>query len=102
MASLELQSPQQHPQRSNLKPVRVQVVWAVEEMPPSGEKINFFPTRMVIGQKSSQVFNHRNCASSKFPFGVPFPDDEFRQDFTRVIVGIRCPQGASFPNPVRL
>lgn len=36
--SLELQPPQQHPQRSGLRPVRVQVVWAVEEMPPSGEK----------------------------------------------------------------
>ena len=36
--SLELQPPQQHPQRSNLKPVRVQVVWAIEEMPPVGEK----------------------------------------------------------------
>jgi hypothetical protein len=31
--SLELQPPQQHPQRSGLKPVRVQVVWAVEEQP---------------------------------------------------------------------
>ncbi len=36
--TLELQPPQQHPQRSNLKPVQVQVVWAVEEQPPSGEK----------------------------------------------------------------
>jgi hypothetical protein len=36
--SLELQPPQQHPQRSGLKPVRVQVVWAVEEVPPVGEK----------------------------------------------------------------
>jgi hypothetical protein len=38
ISSLELQPPQQHPQRSGLKPVQVQVVWAVEEMPPSGEK----------------------------------------------------------------
>jgi hypothetical protein len=38
ISSLELQPPQQHPQRSNLKPVQVQVVWAVEEVPPSGEK----------------------------------------------------------------
>ncbi len=38
MSTLELQPPQQHPQRSSLKPVRVQVVWAVEEQPPSGEK----------------------------------------------------------------
>ncbi len=36
--TLELQPPQQHPQRSGLKPVQVQVVWAVEEHPPSGEK----------------------------------------------------------------
>jgi hypothetical protein len=36
--SLELQPPLHHPQRSGLKPVRVQVVWAVEEVPPSGEK----------------------------------------------------------------
>ena len=36
--TLELQPPQQHPQRSCLKPVRVQVVWAIEEQPPSGEK----------------------------------------------------------------
>jgi hypothetical protein len=36
--TLELQPPQQHPQRSNLKPVQVQVVWAMEEMPPVGEK----------------------------------------------------------------
>jgi hypothetical protein len=38
VSSLELQAPQQHPQRSGLKPVRVQVVWAIEEHPPSGEK----------------------------------------------------------------
>ena len=38
ISSLELQPPQQHPQRSSLKPVRVQVVWAFEEQPPSGEK----------------------------------------------------------------
>jgi hypothetical protein len=38
ISSLELQPPQQHPQRSGLKPVRVQVVWAIEEMPPVGEK----------------------------------------------------------------
>ncbi|HEY9860723.1 MAG TPA: IS4 family transposase [Candidatus Obscuribacterales bacterium] len=37
-ASLYLQPPQQHPQRKDLKPVRVQVVWAMEEQPPSGEK----------------------------------------------------------------
>jgi hypothetical protein len=37
--SLELQPPQQHPQRSNLKPVRLQVVWAIEEQPPVGEKV---------------------------------------------------------------
>jgi len=36
--TLELQPPQQHPQRSGLKPVQVQVVWAMEEMPPVGEK----------------------------------------------------------------
>jgi hypothetical protein len=36
--SLYLQPPQQHPQRKDLKPVRVQVVWAMEEQPPSGEK----------------------------------------------------------------
>ncbi len=36
--SLELQPPQQHLQRSNLKPVRLQVVWAIEEQPPVGEK----------------------------------------------------------------
>jgi hypothetical protein len=38
ISSLELQPPIQHPQRSSLKPVRVQVVWAIEEQPPSGEK----------------------------------------------------------------
>jgi hypothetical protein len=38
VSSLELQAPQQHPQRSGLKPVRVQVVWAIEEHPPSEEK----------------------------------------------------------------
>ncbi len=36
--SLELQPPVHHPQRSSLKPVPVQVVWAIEEMPLSGEK----------------------------------------------------------------
>lgn len=36
--SLELQPPVHHPQRSSLKPVTVQVVWAIEEMPPVGEK----------------------------------------------------------------
>jgi hypothetical protein len=36
--TLELQPPLHHPQRSGLKPVQVQVVWAMEEMPPSGEK----------------------------------------------------------------
>jgi hypothetical protein len=36
--TLELQPPQQHPQHSSLKPVRVQAVWAIEEHPPSGEK----------------------------------------------------------------
>lgn len=35
--SLELQPPVHHPQRLSLKPVTVQVVWAIEEMPPSGE-----------------------------------------------------------------
>jgi hypothetical protein len=34
----ELQPPLHHPQRSGLKPVQVQVVWAMEEMPPVGEK----------------------------------------------------------------
>jgi hypothetical protein len=38
ISSLELQPPLHHPQRSDLKPVQVQVVWAIEEMPPSGEK----------------------------------------------------------------
>jgi hypothetical protein len=38
ISSLELQPPLHHPQRSSLKPVQVQVVWAVEEVPPSGEK----------------------------------------------------------------
>jgi hypothetical protein len=38
ISSLELQPPQQHLQRLSLKPVQVQVVWAVEEQPPSGEK----------------------------------------------------------------
>ncbi len=38
ISSLYLQPPQQHPQRSGLKPVQVQVVWAIEEMPPVGEK----------------------------------------------------------------
>jgi hypothetical protein len=38
ISSLELQPPQQHPQRSNLKPVSVQVVWAIEQQPPGGEK----------------------------------------------------------------
>ena len=33
--SLYLQPPQQH---SSLQPVRVQVVWAIEEQPPAGEK----------------------------------------------------------------
>lgn len=36
--TLELQPPLHHPQRSDLKPVQVQVVWAIEEMPPVGEK----------------------------------------------------------------
>jgi hypothetical protein len=36
--TLELQPPLHHPQRSGLKPVQVQVVWAIEEHPPSGEK----------------------------------------------------------------
>jgi hypothetical protein len=38
ISSLYLQPPQQHPQRERLKPVRVQVVWAIEEQPPAGEK----------------------------------------------------------------
>lgn len=38
ISSLELQPPLHHPQRSDLKPVQVQVVWAIEEMPPVGEK----------------------------------------------------------------
>ena len=38
ISSLYLQPPQQHPQRSSLKPVKVQVVWAVEEHPPGTEK----------------------------------------------------------------
>ena len=38
ISSLELQPPLHHPQRNSLKPVRVQVVWANEEQPPSGEK----------------------------------------------------------------
>jgi hypothetical protein len=38
ISSLELQPPLHHPQRSSLKPVQVQVVWAIEEMPPVGEK----------------------------------------------------------------
>lgn len=36
--TLELQPPLHYPQRSDLKPVQVQVVWAIEEMPPVGEK----------------------------------------------------------------
>jgi hypothetical protein len=36
--TLELQPPVHHPQCSSLKPVRVQVVWAIEEQPPVGEK----------------------------------------------------------------
>jgi len=36
--SLYLQPPLHHPPRSNLKPVRVQVVWANEQQPPDGEK----------------------------------------------------------------
>jgi IS4 transposase len=38
ISSLELQPPLHHPPRSSLKPVQVQVVWAIEEMPPVGEK----------------------------------------------------------------
>ncbi|MBD2012447.1 IS4 family transposase [Microcoleus sp. FACHB-53] len=38
ISSLELQPPLHHPQRNSLKPVKVQVVWAIEEMPPVGEK----------------------------------------------------------------
>jgi hypothetical protein len=38
ISSLELQPPQQHPQRSSLKPVRVQAVWAFEEQPPVEKK----------------------------------------------------------------
>src|SRR4028119_1749315 len=38
ISSLYLQPPQQHAQRERLKPVRVQVVWAIEEQPPAGEK----------------------------------------------------------------
>jgi IS4 transposase len=38
ISSLYLQPPLHHPQRSNLKPVRVQVVWANEQQPPDGEK----------------------------------------------------------------
>jgi hypothetical protein len=38
ISSVYLQPPQQHPQRKRLKPVRVQVVWAMEEQPPAGEK----------------------------------------------------------------
>jgi hypothetical protein len=36
--SLYLQPPLHHPQCSNLKPVQVQVVWAIEEQPPAGAK----------------------------------------------------------------
>ncbi len=59
--SLELQPPQQHPQRSGLKPVRVQVVWAIEEHPPSGEKaISFAGARgnrlVVINNVRSHLF----------------------------------------------
>jgi hypothetical protein len=38
ISSLELLPPLHHAQRSDLKPVQVQVVWAIEEMPPVGEK----------------------------------------------------------------
>ncbi|HEY9728765.1 MAG TPA: IS4 family transposase [Chroococcales cyanobacterium] len=38
ISSLYLQPPVHHPQRSSLKHVPVQVVWAIEEHPPSGEK----------------------------------------------------------------
>jgi hypothetical protein len=36
---------------------------------------------------------------ASFPFRVALTDDQFRQDSSLCVVGIRCPQSAGFANP---